>query len=144
MNILVLHGPNLCFLGRREPEVYGKMTLEDVSEKIRQYARKARVQAKIFHSNCEGCLIDLIFEHRDWADGIVLNPGAYTHYGYALRDAVKGCGIPTVEVHLSDLRKREAFRRKSVIAPVCRAQVMGKGWESYIEGMRILARKPGA
>lgn len=139
MNILVLHGPNLCFLGKREPEVYGKMTLEGLSARIRQYAKKAKLQAKIFQSNCEGCLIDIMFEHRDWAQGIVLNPGAYTHYSYALRDAVKACGIPTVEVHLSNILKREKFRRKSVIAPACKAQVMGKGWESYIEGMRILA-----
>ena len=141
MNILVLHGPNLNLLGEREPAVYGTQTLAGLNRLLRARARKLGVTLKIFQSNHEGRLIDLLCAHRRWARGLVFNPGAYTHYSYALRDAVSAAGVPTVEVHLSDIRRREPFRRRSVIAPVCVAQIAGKGAGSYLEGLELLAKR---
>ena len=151
MNLLILHGPNLNLLGEREPAVYGTMTLRQLDAKLRKHAGR-RAKLKIFQSNHEGVLIDLIHRHRKWAGGLVFNPGAYSHYSYALRDAVAGSQIPTVEVHLSDIMRREAFRGKCVIAPVCLRQISGKGVGSYLEGMDFLlrpgpgrgAKRPGA
>jgi 3-dehydroquinate dehydratase-2 len=140
MNILVLHGPNLNLLGEREPDVYGTMTLARLNAKLRAQARKRGAVLRIFQDNCEGTLIDLIHKHRRWAKGLIFNPGAYAHYSYALRDAVAAARIPTVEVHLSDIRHREPFRRLSVIAPVCAAAVSGKGFGSYLEALDILTR----
>lgn len=142
--ILVLHGPNLNLLGEREPEVYGTMTLAQVNQELRKVARELQVTLKIFQSNSEGKLIDLLHQHRRWADGVVINPGAFTHYSYAIRDAIASIQRPTVEVHLSDLHKRaeqEAFRGISVIAPVCVRQIMGLGWKSYAEGIHFLSSK---
>ena len=139
MNILVLHGPNLNLLGEREPEVYGSMTLAQLDAKLQARAKELEVKLRSFQSNHEGELIDLIHKHRRWAQGLVFNPGAYTHYSYALRDAVAAARIPTIEVHLSDVRKREAFRRVSVISPVCLAQISGKGVGSYLEALEKLA-----
>ena len=141
--LLVLHGPNLNLLGLREPEVYGKMTFAELNSKITAFAKKEKVTLKIKQSNSEGELIDILHSVRTWADGIVFNPGAYTHYSYALRDAVASIEVPTMEVHLSDIYKREEFRRVSVIAPVCAGQISGLGLESYLEGIRRLipARK---
>ena len=139
MNVLVLHGPNLNLLGEREPEVYGKTTLAQLNAALRKRAKALKASLKIYQSNGEGALIDLLQKHRRWADGVVFNPGAYTHYSYALRDAVSACAVPTIEVHLSDLSKREAFRRVSVIAPACRAQIAGKGVGSYLEALDRLA-----
>jgi 3-dehydroquinate dehydratase-2 len=140
MNILVLHGPNLNLLGEREPEVYGKLTLAALNGLLRKKAKALGVKIKIFQSNHEGRLIDLIHAHRHWAEGMVFNPGAYTHYSYALRDAVKAAQIPTIEVHLSDILKREAFRKVSVIAPVCLGQISGGGVDSYLKAMGKLCR----
>ena len=137
-NILVIQGPNLNFLGIREPEVYGKMTLDDLNNEIEQYAQKKNMDVRFFQSNHEGVLIDFIHDNRTWADGIVINPGALTHYSYALRDAIAGVGIPTVEVHLSDIHKREDFRKISVIQPVCIKQISGLGKESYFRGIDVL------
>lgn len=134
-NILVLHGPNLNLLGEREPAVYGKATLAQLNAALRARARAKKVRLKIFQANGEGALIDLMHRHRKWARGLIFNPGAYTHYSYAIRDAVSACQIPTIEVHLSDIKKREAFRRRSVVAPVCLAQISGKGFGSYIEAL---------
>lgn len=139
--ILVLHGPNLNLLGEREPEVYGKMTLKEINVKIQESGKRADARLRIFQSNSEGELIDLLHKNRKWADGVVINPGAYTHYSYAIRDAVASIAKPTVEVHLSDLKKREKFRRSSVIAPVCARQIMGSGWKSYVEAILFLCRK---
>ena len=139
MNILVLHGPNLNLLGEREPHVYGAMTLAELNAKIKAHA-KGRATLKIFQKNGEGQLIDLLHKHRRWAGGCVINPGAYTHYSYALRDAIAACLIPTVEVHLTDISRREEFRRVSVIAPVCLAQISGKGAGSYLEAVDKLIR----
>jgi 3-dehydroquinate dehydratase II len=138
--ILILHGPNLNLLGEREPEVYGKMTLNEINRELIQVAEDCGAELKIFQSNGEGTLIDLIHEFRKWAEGVVINPGAYTHYSYALRDAIASVSCPTIEVHLSDLQKREEFRRVSVIAPVCVRQISGLGWKSYAEGIRYLCQ----
>ncbi|MDD5630347.1 MAG: type II 3-dehydroquinate dehydratase [Elusimicrobia bacterium] len=138
MRILVLHGPNLNLLGQREPEVYGTMSLSRLNALLRAHARKRGARLRIFQDNCEGALIDRLHRSRRWAQGVVFNPGAYTHYSYALRDAVAAIGLPVVEVHLTDIKRREAFRRRSVIAPVCLAAISGKGAESYLEALDLL------
>jgi 3-dehydroquinate dehydratase-2 len=138
MNVLVLHGPNLNLLGEREPEVYGSMTLAQLDAALKKKAKALKLTLKIFQSNHEGELIDLLHKHRKWADGCVFNPGAYTHYSYALRDAVAASQIATIEVHLSDIKKREAFRQVSVIEPVCVGQITGKGLNSYLEALEAL------
>jgi 3-dehydroquinate dehydratase-2 len=138
VKILILHGPNLNLLGEREPEVYGSMTLQQLNRRLKQVAQEMGVLLRIYQSNSEGGLIDLLHKNRKWAHGVVFNPGAYTHYSYALRDAVASIAKPTVEVHLSDLQKREEFRKVSVIAPVCVRQISGLGWESYVEGIRCI------
>ncbi|MDE2489696.1 MAG: type II 3-dehydroquinate dehydratase [Elusimicrobia bacterium] len=142
MNVLVLHGPNLNLLGEREPEVYGRMTLAQLNGKLKAHARARKVVLRIRQSNHEGELVDLLHAHRRWADGIVFNPGAYTHYSYALRDAVAAIRVPTIEVHLSDVRKRERFRRVSVIAPVCAGRRLGRGARSYLDAIDdLIARE---
>ena len=138
MNVLILHGPNLNLLGEREPSIYGKMTLPQLNARMRSEARRLKMTVRIFQRNGEGQLIDLLHQYRKWADGVVFNPGAYTHYSYALRDAVAAIEIPTVEVHLSDIRSREKWRRVSVIEPACVAQIAGKGAGSYIDALRLL------
>lgn len=143
MKILVLHGPNLNLLGEREPEVYGTLTLNECDSLLRKHARMNGCTLRIHQSNHEGRLIDLLHSHRKWAQGVVFNPGAYTHYSYALRDAVAAIQVPTIEVHLSDIKKREAFRRISVIAPVCIEQISGHGWESYTRAMEKLVQSAG-
>ena len=139
--ILILHGPNLNLLGEREPEVYGTLTLEELNREIERFAAQRGVEVRIYQSNHEGELIDLIHEHRHWAEGLVINPGALTHYSYALRDAIAAVGLPAVEVHLSDIHRREPFRRRSVIKDVCLGQISGKGLGSYLEGIELLLRE---
>lgn len=139
--VLVLHGPNLNLLGEREPEVYGRLTLAELNGLIRAHARRRRAAVRIFQSNHEGELIDCIHANRRWADGLVLNPGALTHYSYALRDAISASRLDTVETHFSDIMKREPFRRRSVIAEVCVGRVLGRGARSYLDALDlILAR----
>ena len=123
--ILVLNGPNLNLLGVREPDVYGTVTLADIEREVAAYAAERGATVDCFQSNHEGVLIDRLHAARGVYDGIVYNPGAHTHYSYALRDAVSSIDVPTVEVHLSDISSREDFRKVSVIAPVCIAQIKG-------------------
>lgn len=138
LKILVLHGPNLNLLGRREPEVYGSTMLDDINQSLELLGQSLQVQVSAFQSNHEGDLVDKI--HQAWGqqDGILINPGAYTHTSVAIRDAIAGVALPTVEVHLSNVYKREAFRHHSYIAPVAIGQISGFGAESYRLGLQAL------
>ena len=137
-HILLLHGPNLNLLGTREPGVYGRVTLAEINEKMVAFAAAAQTTLRIYQSNHEGVLIDHIHEARTWANGILINPGAYTHTSYALRDAITAVGLPTVEVHLSNIHARESFRHESKIAAACLGQISGFGWYSYYLGLQAL------
>ena len=140
MKLLILNGPNLNLLGQREPDIYGHSTYADLCGMIADYVKERGHQARFVQSNHEGALIDAIqLADADGTDGIVINPGAYAHYSYAIRDAIKAITIPVVEVHISDIEKREEFRNLSVTAPVCIAQIRGHGFESYTMGIDLLA-----
>ncbi len=138
MNILDLNGPNLNLLGEREPEIYGNDTLEELMMWLETSSDGRNHKFKFYQSNHEGNLIDAIHDERQWANGMIINPGALSHYSYAIRDAISSTGIPTVEVHLSHIMDREDFRKISVIKDVCISQVFGLGKKSYLEGLKIL------
>lgn len=129
--ILVVHGPNLNMLGTREPEIYGETTLEDINSSIKKLAGQHGVEVAFFQSNCEGQIIDAIQREGSQADCLILNPGAYTHYSIAIRDAVKAVNVPAVEVHLTNIFAREEFRHHSVVSPVTVGQISGFGPYSY-------------
>jgi len=137
-SVLVLHGPNLNLLGKREPEIYGTLTLEDINRVLIQDAKSAGVELSITQSNQEGILIDCIQAALGQDDGIIINPGAYTHTSVGIRDAISAVNVPTVEVHISNIYRREPFRHQSYIAPVAIGQISGFGVQSYRLGLQAL------
>ena len=137
-NILIIHGPNLNLLGEREPDVYGRLTLTQINDELAALAGELSVSLEFFQSNHEGAIIDFLHDKKNSAHGAVINPGAYTHYSYAIRDAIAAVSYPVIEVHISDISKREPFRRVSVIKEVCIGQISGRGLHSYLDGLRPL------
>lgn len=138
LNVLVLHGPSLNLTGFREPDLYGKKPLSDIDEMISQEAKSLGMEVRILQSNHEGVLIDTIQEHRSWADAIIINAGGLTHYSISLRDALVSVRLPVVEVHLSNIHSREAFRQNSVIAPIALGQITGFGGYGYVMALRAI------
>ena len=130
--ICVIHGPNINFTGIREKGVYGTLTFDEINDEIKKKANELELDVEIFQSNHEGAIIDKIQECYLNKDGIVINPGAYTHYSYAIRDALASVGVPVVEIHMSNIHKREEFRHTSVTVPVCVGQICGFGWQGYL------------
>jgi 3-dehydroquinate dehydratase-2 len=147
IKILVVHGPNLDLLGEREPSIYGKDTLANINSLLQKEAGKNNVELRTFQSNSEGDIVNFLGDNRKWAEGIIINPAAYTHTSVAIRDAVKALNIPTVEVHLSNIYAREEFRQKSLIAPVAFATISGFGKQSYVLALygllNLIAPKKG-
>ena len=138
MKVLVLNGPNLNMLGVREPSIYGKDTYSDLCDKIKAYCESKEIAVSFYQSNHEGALVDAIQDAYGKFDGIVINPGAYTHTSIALLDALKAVGIPAVEVHISDVTKREAYRQISYVREACVATICGKGFDGYLEAVDVL------
>jgi 3-dehydroquinate dehydratase II len=138
MKILVLNGPNLNLLGRREPHIYGSMTLADVQKKLEQLAKELKVELVFFQSNHEGELVDMLHKHIDSAAGAILNPGGLTQFGVSLHDAIKSMTFPVIEVHMSNRHAREQWRGHSIISPAVKGTVEGLGWRSYSAALRAL------
>ncbi|MFC1925847.1 type II 3-dehydroquinate dehydratase [Chloroflexota bacterium] len=138
MKILVIHGPNLNLLGKRKQEIYGKKTLDEINALLQQQAKELAIEITSFQSNSEGALIDFIQAESPEAEGIIINPGALTHYGLSLRDALEDTDLPVIEVHLSNIYAREEWRQESVTAPIARGQISGLGFRGYIAALRAL------
>lgn len=143
MNIMIIHGPNMNLLGKRNPDVYGNKTLKDVNDEILQFAKEKDIKVDIYQTSSEGKIIDLLHKAQEKCSGVVLNPAAYTHYSYAIGDAIEAISVPVVEVHLSNIHKREEFRRKSVTAPYTIGQISGFGSYGYIMAIQALIAKKG-
>jgi 3-dehydroquinate dehydratase-2 len=140
MNVLIVNGPNLNLLGTREPEIYGRKTLRDLEREVGSHARKLRMRVRFFQSNHEGAIIDELHRSRRWADAIVINPAAFTHYSYAIRDALLAVALPAAEVHLTDVDNREGdFRKISVVRDVCVHRFTGAGIGSYLQALDAFA-----
>jgi len=138
MKLLLIHGPNLNMLGKRNRDLYGDKTLAELETIVTKRARELGVLTKVYQSNHEGALIDFIQDEAPKADGIIINPGALTHYGLSLRDALDDSNLPVVEVHLSNIHAREEWRRKSVIEELAKTQISGLGWQGYIDAVDYL------
>ncbi len=141
MKILVVNGPNLNMLGRRDVSVYGVKTLPEIDDAIRARADELGVEVDLFQSNHEGAIIDRLQASADGASGVIINAGALTHYGLSLRDALADCGLPVVEVHLSNIHARERFRQRSVLASISEGQIAGLGWRGYLYALEYLAAR---
>ena len=141
MTYLIINGPNLNNLGRRDTSIYGSMTLRQIEEEIEKRAAELGQEVLFFQSNHEGALIDYLQKHGPSSHGVVINPGALTHYSYALRDALEDLRVPVVEVHLSDIHSREPFRRHSVIKDIAIKQISGNGWKGYLEALELLVEE---
>ena len=138
MNILVINGPNLNLLGTRKPDIYGTETLEELMMWLEKSPEAINHKFKFYQSNHEGDIIDTIHDEREWCKAIIINPGAFSHYSYAIRDAIVAVDKPTVEVHLSDINNRESFRKKLVISEVCLKTISGQGKDGYFEALKYL------
>lgn len=141
MKILVIHGPNLNMLGKRDKSIYGEKTLDEINSLLRKEAEAINAEVVTFQSNHEGALIDFIQEQTGSAQGIIINPGALTHYGFSLVDALIDSRLPVIEVHLSDIYRREKWRAESVIAPIAEERIIGSGWKGYITALQVLTGK---
>ena len=141
MKILVIHGPNLNMLGKRDKSIYGDKTLAQIDALLKKEAKALSVEVVTVQSNHEGVLIDFVHEHADSAHGIIINPGALTHYGFSLLDALVDSKVPVVEVHLSNIYRREEWRARSIFAPMAQGQISGLGWRGYVAALQALAAK---
>jgi 3-dehydroquinate dehydratase-2 len=141
MRILVIHGPNLNMLGKRDKAIYGEKTLQEIDALLKKEARALGIDVVAFQSNHEGALIDFIQEQADSARGIIINPGALTHYGFSLLDALVDSKLPIIEVHLSNIYQRDEWRTRSIVAPIAQGQISGLGWRGYLAALQILAGK---
>ena len=143
MKILIIHGPNLNMLGKRDKAIYGDKSLAEIDSLLKKRGEILKVEVMTFQSNSEGTLIDFIQEQSDSADGIIINPGALTHYGFSLRDALADTGLPVIEVHISNIYAREDWRAESIIAPIAKGQISGLGWRGYLAALERLVAELG-